>query len=58
MTALVVMQDDTVLCTVCLHEHQADSVVETAATIVHAWLADPAGESCQDCGASGEGEDR
>jgi hypothetical protein len=55
MTALAVMQDDTVLCTNCLHEHQADSGSETAGMIVHAWLADPAGETCQSCGASGGG---
>jgi hypothetical protein len=53
---LVVMEDDTVLCTDCLDEHQADEMFETAATIVHAWLADPAGETCQACGATDDGE--
>lgn len=58
MTALAVMQDDTVLCAGCLDEHQAEAIAETAATIVHAWLADPAGETCQACGATSEGDDR
>ena len=49
---LAVMQDDTVLCTDCVHEYQAEGLPETAATIVHAWLADPAGESCRCCGDS------
>lgn len=51
-----VMEDDTVLCTDCVHEHQAEGIPETAATIVHAWLADPAGETCQGCGAGDDGE--
>ena len=53
MTAvwLAVMEDDSVLCTDCLHEHRGDSVSETAASIVHAWLADPVGEACECCGA-------
>jgi len=50
--ALAVMEDDTVLCADCVHEHQAEPMPETAATIVHAWLADPAGEVCQACGAT------
>jgi len=52
MTGLAVMEDDTVLCTVCLHEHQAEVLSETAASIAHAWLADAAGETCHGCGAS------
>jgi hypothetical protein len=52
MTVLAVMEDDTVLCTDCLHEHHAAGMPETAAVIVHAWLADPAGETCQWCGAT------
>jgi hypothetical protein len=53
---LAVMQDDTVLCADCLHEYQAEGVAETAATIVHAWLADLAGHACGCCGASEDGE--
>jgi hypothetical protein len=53
---LAVMQDDTVLCTDCVHEHQAESVSESAGAIVHAWLADPAGETCHSCGATLTGE--
>jgi hypothetical protein len=53
---LAVMEDDTVLCTDCLHEHQAEGMPETAGTIVHAWLADPAGETCQACGDTDAGE--
>jgi hypothetical protein len=49
---LAVMEDDTVLCADCLHEHQAEGMPETAATIVHAWLADPVGEACHGCGAT------
>jgi hypothetical protein len=49
---LAVMEDDTVLCTDCLDELQAESVYETAATIVHAWLADPAGQACRCCGTT------
>jgi len=52
MTALAVMEDDTVLCTDCLHELQAESVVDTAATLVHAWLADAADQACRCCGAT------
>jgi hypothetical protein len=52
MTALAVMQDDTVLCTDCLQEYRHEGLAETAATIVYAWLADPAGETCQACGAT------
>jgi hypothetical protein len=51
---LVVMEDDTVLCTGCLHEHQAEGLPETAATIVYALLADAAGEACWCCGATDE----
>jgi hypothetical protein len=53
---LAVMEDDTVLCADCVHEHQAESVSESAGAIVHAWLADPAGEACQACGATTVGE--
>ena len=49
---LAVMQDDTVLCTDCLHELHTEQPVDTAATIVHAWLADPAGDACHGCGAT------
>jgi hypothetical protein len=52
---LAVMEDDTALCADCLHELQRESACETAATIVHAWLADPAGgEACRYCGAPDE----
>jgi len=53
---LAVMEDDRVLCADCLHEHQVEGVPETAATIVHAWLADPVGEACQSCGAAEDSE--
>jgi hypothetical protein len=56
MSALAVMEDDTVLCTDCLHEFQAEQVVETGATVVHAWLADPAGQACRCCGATDSSE--
>jgi hypothetical protein len=46
------MEDDTVLCADCLHEHQGEGVSETAASIVHTWLADPAGAACEWCGAT------
>ena len=52
--ALAVVEDDTVLCTDCLHEHQAEGLPETTATIVHAWLASPDGEACRCCGATDE----
>jgi hypothetical protein len=52
MTALVVMDDDTVLCTDCLDELRAELVCETAATAVYAWLADPAGHACRCCGTT------
>jgi hypothetical protein len=52
MTALAVMEDDTVLCAECLDELHAETVCETAATIVHAWLADPASQACHYCGAT------
>jgi len=54
MTRLAVMEDDTVLCTDCLHEHQAEARSETTATIVHAWLASPDAETCRYCGATHE----
>jgi hypothetical protein len=47
---LAVMEDDTVLCADCVDELHAEGVCETAATIVHAWLADPAGQACACCG--------
>jgi len=50
MTRLAVMEDDTVLCTACVDELHAEGVCETAATIVHAWLADAAGQACACCG--------
>ncbi len=51
---LAVMEDDTVLCADCVDELQRESACETAATIVHAWLASPSGETCRCCGASPE----
>ena len=48
---MAVMEDDTVLCADCVHENQAEGGPETAATIVHGWLASPAGEACRCCGA-------
>jgi hypothetical protein len=52
MSALAVMEDDTVLCTDCLDELHAEQVAETAATIVHAWLAAAAAQACRYCGAT------
>jgi hypothetical protein len=52
MTRLAVMEDETVLCAECLHEYQAEALPDTAAMIVHAWLASPAGEACRWCGAT------
>jgi hypothetical protein len=49
---LAVMQDDTVLCADCVHEYQTEGLPETPATLVYAWLADPAGETCRCCGDS------
>ena len=49
---LAVTADDTVLCADCVHEYQAEGLPETPATIVHAWLADPADETCCCCGDS------
>ena len=50
---LAVMEDDTVLCSDCLHElHTEQPYVDTATTIVHAWLADAAGQECRCCGAT------
>jgi hypothetical protein len=48
-----VMEDDTVLCADCVHELCDDREPPTAATFVHAWLADPAGQACRCCGADG-----
>jgi hypothetical protein len=55
---LAVMEDDTVLCTDCVHEHQAEGMPERSGTIVHAWLADPVGEVCCCCGATDNSETR
>jgi hypothetical protein len=49
---MAVMEDDTVLCSACLDELRAEQVCETAATIVHAWLADASGQACRCCGAT------
>jgi hypothetical protein len=51
---LAVMEDDTVLCAECVHELQREDVCETAATMVHAWLATADGEMCRCCGATDE----
>jgi hypothetical protein len=56
MTRLAVMENDTVLCSDCVDELHAEGVCETAATIVHAWLADAAGQACACCGATIDGE--
>jgi hypothetical protein len=53
---LAVMEDDTVLCSVCVDEYRDEGLPEIAATMVHAWLADPAGQACRCCGATTEGE--
>jgi hypothetical protein len=56
---LAVMEDDTVLCADCVHELHGEGLPETPMTIVHAWLADPAGEvCCCCCGARDEGGER
>ena len=52
MTTLAVTEDDTVLCADCLDELQAEQECETAATMVHAWLADAAGQACRCCGVT------
>jgi hypothetical protein len=49
---LAVMEDDTVLCSDCLDELHTEQAVDTAATIVHAWLAEPACQACRCCGAT------
>jgi hypothetical protein len=51
---LAVMEDDTVLCADCVDELQHENACETAATIVHAWLASPGEEGCRCCGATHE----
>ena len=56
MIALAVMEDDTVLCADCLDELRAEQPCETAATMVHAWLADLAGQACRCCGATDSSE--
>jgi hypothetical protein len=53
---LAVMEDDTVLCSDCLDELHAEQAVDTAATVVHAWLADSAGQACRCCGATNSSE--
>jgi hypothetical protein len=53
---LAVMQDDTVLCADCVYEYQTEGLPESPATIVHAWLASPAGETCRCCGDSDSDE--
>jgi hypothetical protein len=55
MTALVVTEEDTVLCADCLHELRAEQACEAAARMVHAWLADPDGQTCRCCGATDGG---
>jgi hypothetical protein len=52
MTALAVMEDDTVLCTDCVDELRAEQACDSLATAVHAWLADPVGQACRCCGAT------
>jgi hypothetical protein len=49
---LAVMEDDTVLCSDCVDEYRDEGLAETAATIVHAWLADPDDQACRCCGAT------
>jgi hypothetical protein len=56
MTALAVMEDDTVLCVDCLDELRAEQACDTTATAVYAWLADPAGQACRCCGATDSSE--
>ena len=51
---MAVMEDDTVLCADCVDELQHENRCETTATIVHAWLASPNGETCRCCGATHE----
>jgi hypothetical protein len=53
---LAVMEDDTVLCSDCIDEYRDEGLAETAATIVHAWLAHPAGQACACCGATTDSE--
>jgi hypothetical protein len=53
VTALAVTEEDMVLCADCLDELRAEQPCETAATMVHAWLADPAGQACRCCGRDG-----
>jgi hypothetical protein len=53
---MAVMEDDTVLCSDCLDELRDEQLCETAATIVHAWFADPAGQMCRCCGATDSSE--
>ncbi len=56
--ALALMEDDTVLCADCVQEVQGEGLPETPATIVHAWLADLAGEGCCWCRATDDSEAR
>jgi hypothetical protein len=55
---LAVMEDDTVLCADCMQDIVDERLPATAATMVHAWLASPAGEACCWCGVTTEGEAR
>jgi len=57
MSAFAVMQDDSVLCAECVHEHQGEGGLPVSAgTLVHAWLTVPVGEACVCCGASDDPE--
>ncbi|MEA2233878.1 MAG: hypothetical protein QOD83_3694 [Solirubrobacteraceae bacterium] len=53
---MALMEDDTVLCADCLHDYQDERLPETAATMVHAWLAGPVDEACRCCGAIAKNE--
>ena len=57
MTGFAVMEDDTVLCAACVNELCDDRQPPTAATFVHAWLAESAGQACSSCGAVDDGEE-
>jgi len=56
MSAFAVMQDDSVLCAECVHEHQGEGLPVSAGTLVHAWLTVLAGEACGCCGATDDHE--
>jgi len=57
MTGFAVMEDDTVLCADCVHEICDDRLPATAGTLVHAWLAEPAGHVCSSCGVLDDREE-